>query len=155
MALREGLAANGLVSDSAPLSVLLQAMLDLAPRIRFMRDPTRGGLAAVLNELCAGQNYGAFLEENKLPFNKSALALAEMLGIDPLQVASEGRLIAVCERAAGEEILSRWRKTAEGKNAVCLGEIRAASPGRVVLETVSGGRRLVDLPLGELLPRIC
>ncbi len=155
MAAREGMASgDGLLSDTAPVQPLVEALGDLAPAIKFMRDPTRGGVSAVLNELCAGHKFGVTLREVGLPFNPAAGALAEMLGLDLMQVASEGRLVAVCAASAAETILSRWRKLPEGRGAVCVGEI-SSEAGWVILETVSGGRRLVDLPLGELLPRIC
>lgn len=146
---------NGPLSDSAPVHRLVLAIQDLAPSIRFMRDPTRGGLAALTNEMVEDRSFGVLLKETSLPFSPGARAVAELLGLDPLQVASEGRMVLVCEAGASEAILNIWRGLPEGRGAVKIGEVTAASSGRVVLETVTGGRRLVDVPHGELLPRIC
>jgi hydrogenase expression/formation protein HypE len=98
--------------------------------------------------------FGLLLKETLLPFSPGARAVAELLGIDPLQVASEGRLVLVCDPAATESILALWRAMPEGRGAVRIGEVTGPA-GRVVMETVTGGRRLVDVPRGELLPRIC
>jgi hydrogenase expression/formation protein HypE len=145
---------NGPLSDSAPVHRLVMALQALAPSIRFMRDPTRGGLAAVTNEMVEERPFGLLLKETLLPFSPGARAVAELLGIDPLQVASEGRLVLVCDPAATESILALWRAMPEGRGAVRIGEVTGPA-GRVVMETVTGGRRLVDVPRGELLPRIC
>jgi hydrogenase expression/formation protein HypE len=145
---------NGPLSDSAPVHRLVMAIQPLASAVRFMRDPTRGGLAAVANEIVEERPFGMLLRETQLPFSPGARAVAELLGLDPLQVASEGRLVMVCAPEASESILTTWRGLPEGRGAVRVGEV-AGPAGRVVLETVTGGRRLVDVPRGELLPRIC
>ena len=145
---------NGPISDTAPVAPLVLALADLASQIRFMRDPTRGGAAAVLNELVHGQSFGVELEEALVPCSAPAKAFAEMIGIDLLQVACEGRVIAVCAPHAAEQALARWRALPEGAGSARIGRITDRS-GRVTLHSVSGGRRFIDLPLGELLPRIC
>jgi hydrogenase expression/formation protein HypE len=132
----------------------VQAVQAQAPRIRFMRDPTRGGLAAVLNEMVEGRPIGLLLRETQVPFSAGARAVAELLGLDLFQSASEGRLALVCEAGAAEAILAAWRALPEGSGAARIG-MATEQAGRVVLETVTGGRRLVDVPRGELLPRIC
>jgi hydrogenase expression/formation protein HypE len=110
--------------------------------------------AAVLNEIVDGREIGILLKERDLPLAPATRAVAEMLGIDPLHAASEGRLILFCAREVAPEILKRWQALPEGEGAVCLGTV-TRDKGRVVMETVTGGRRLVDVPRGELLPRIC
>jgi len=155
LAAREGIRiTHGVTSDTGPVHRLVQGVREWAPHIRFMRDPTRGGLASVLNEVVEGQATGILLRETDLPFSAGAKAAAEMLGVDLLQVASEGRMILVCAPPVSEAILKVWRGMPEGRGAVKIGEV-TATKGRVILETITGGRRLVDVPRGELLPRIC
>ncbi|MCK9524015.1 MAG: hydrogenase expression/formation protein HypE [Proteobacteria bacterium] len=155
LAARESLPkSDALQSDAAPVHRLVQAIAHLAPHVRFMRDPTRGGAAATLNEIVADQPVGIELVQGQLPFHRAALSLAEMLGIDLLHVASEGRMLLVCAPEAADEILATWRRMPEGAGAACIGEV-INDPGRVLLRTDFGGRRVVDVPMGELLPRIC
>jgi hydrogenase expression/formation protein HypE len=155
MAAREGIAiAGGPVSDTAPVHRLVRALGDLSPAVRFMRDPTRGGAAAVLNEMVGGRAVGIELEETALPFSPGARAVAEALGIDLLHVASEGRVLLACAPEVAAGILERWRARPEGRGATRLGRVTTEA-GRVVMRTAVGGRRLVDVPQGELLPRIC
>jgi hydrogenase expression/formation protein HypE len=156
MAVRKGIAIHGApASDTAPVHNLVRAIGECAPQVRFMRDPTRGGLAAVLSEVVAGQAFGLEVDEANLPFSPGARAVAELLGLDLLHVASEGRMIAICAPEAAPEILSKWRALPEGAGAVDIGRAGEHDKGRVVLATTIGGRRLVGLPSGELLPRIC
>jgi hydrogenase expression/formation protein HypE len=155
MAVREGIRVSGdLVSDSAPVHRLVQALLPWAAHVRFMRDPTRGGAAATLNEIAEGRSIGIALREADIPFSKGARGLAEMLGFDLLHVASEGRLICICAGTVADDVLSAWRALPEGGGAARTGTVNREA-GRVTLETVTGGRRIVDVPQGELLPRIC
>jgi len=145
---------NGPVSDTAPVHRLVQAAQEWAPAVRFMRDPTRGGAATVLNEMAEGRKIDIVLREQDMPYSIGTRAVSEMLGLDPLHVASEGRIILVCERTVADKVLARWQTMPEGRGAARIGAV-AAGKGRVILETVAGGRRLVDVPRGELLPRIC
>lgn len=145
---------GGPESDSAPVHTLVKAALPHAGDVRFMRDPTRGGAAAVLNELVENRSFGITLHEDRVPFSRGAHGVCEMLGLDPLHVASEGRLIAVCGPDVADDILAAWRADPYGADSACIGEVTAES-GRVVMQTITGGKRLVDLPRGELLPRIC
>jgi len=156
MAARAGMdVGGGLASDTGPVHGLVLAIRDLAPKVRFMRDPTRGGAASTLNEMLGGRrDVGVSLRERDLPFSGGARAVAEVLGVDLLHVASEGRVILVCAPEAASEVLARWRQTPEGRGAKAIGSV-TRDRGRVVLETAIGGRRLVDVPQGELLPRIC
>lgn len=145
---------RGVTSDTGPVHRLVEAVQDYAAEVKFMRDPTRGGLAAVLNEVVEGQEVGIRLHETALPYSVGAKAAAEMLGVDLLQVASEGRLVLICSASVSGEILKLWQAFPEGKGAVRIGEVMETKR-RVILETLMGGRRLVDVPRGELLPRIC
>jgi hydrogenase expression/formation protein HypE len=156
MAARAGMDPGaGLRSDTGPVHELVLAIADLAAEVRFMRDPTRGGAAATLNEMLGGRSdVGIRLRERELPFSAGARAMAEVLGVDLLHVASEGRVLLVCAPAAADEVLARWHRQREGSGARAIGGV-VPDPGRVVLETAIGGSRLVDQPQGELLPRIC
>lgn len=146
--------SEGPRSDTGPVHRLVEAAASLGGAVRFMRDPTRGGLAAVLDEAVSGRAVGALLREARLPFAGATRSLAELLGVDLLQVACEGRVLAVCALEAHDALLQAWRALPEGQGAAEIGEI-TGDAGRVVLETAIGGRRLVDVPRGELLPRIC
>ncbi len=155
MASRENIhIQNGPQSDSAPVHRLVQAVGARATDVRFMRDPTRGGLASVLNEMVEDSDVGISLNEADIPLSTGARAVSELLGLDPLHVASEGRLLMVCSASAAETILASWQALPEGCGARDIGTITTEA-GRVVLKTLMGGHRLVDVPRGELLPRIC
>lgn len=155
LAAREGIRITpGVTSDTGPVHRLVEAVRGLATGVKFMRDPTRGGLAAVLNEVVEGRVQGMLVRETALPYSAAAKAAAEMLGLDLLQVASEGRLVMICSASVSGKVLDAWRALPEGAGAVRIGEVTEGR-GRVILETITGGRRLVDVPRGELLPRIC
>jgi hydrogenase expression/formation protein HypE len=146
--------ANGPASDTGPVHRLVLAAQKHANEIRFMRDPTRGGLSAVLNEAVEGRAVGITLREQDVPLSSGARAVAELLGLDPLHVASEGRVVLICAPSVADAVLQAWRTMAEGRGAARIGAVTRAA-GRVVMETATGGQRLVDVPRGELLPRIC
>ena len=145
---------NGPSSDSAPVHRLVAALAPVAPQVRFLRDPTRGGVAAVTNEIVEGRPIGIRLREEALPFAPGTRAAAELLGLDLLDVACEGRVLAVVAADAADAALAAWRALPEGAQAVRIGEVDAHR-GQVTLETLMGGHRLVDVPQGEVLPRIC
>ena len=160
MASRHGMdVSRGPVSDTAPVHRLVQSMLPYAASIRFMRDPTRGGLAAVLNEIVEDLPVEILVEEAAVPLSPGVRSLSELLGLDPFHVASEGRMLAICAPAAAPAVLEAWKTLPEGKDAAMIGSVKAVpsgrGAGRVVLHTVTGGSRLIDVPRGELLPRIC
>jgi hydrogenase expression/formation protein HypE len=156
MAAREGMDRfHAPVSDSRPVHRLVMALMALAPGIRFMRDPTRGGLATVLNEMITGQNVGILIRARALPFSPATAALAELMGLDLLHVASEGCLALVCAPEVAEAILAIWHTLPEGQQAREIGVVTPDQAGRVILESAIGGLRVVDVPSGELLPRIC
>jgi hydrogenase expression/formation protein HypE len=155
LAARQGIdITGGPVSDSAPVHRLVEAAAAFASGVRFMRDPTRGGVAAVLNEVVEQRPFGILLRESDLPFAIGTQSAAELLGLDLLNVACEGRLLLVCDGSARDGILAAWHAMPEGQRACCIGEVNDRA-GMVLLDTVMGGRRLVDLPQGEVLPRIC
>jgi hydrogenase expression/formation protein HypE len=153
---REGISfSTKLKSDCAPLADLVAEMLKVSKNIRCLRDPTRGGLATTLNELAEQSKVGIRIEEAKIPVREEVLGACEMLGLDPLYIANEGKLIAIVAREDAEKVLKAMKKHRYGKNAVIIGEVIAGHPGRVVMKTMLGSSRIVDMLVGDLLPRIC
>jgi hydrogenase expression/formation protein HypE len=153
---REGLSfATELKSDCAPLGGLVAEMITASPDIRCLRDPTRGGLATSLNELARQSKVSIRIEEEKIPVREEVLAACEMLGFDPLYVANEGKLVAIVPPEDADKVLKAMRKHKYGKDAAIIGEVMAEHPGRVVMKTVLGASRIVDMLVGDLLPRIC
>ena len=156
ISVREGLEFETVIeSDSAPLNGLVEMMLNACHEIRCLRDATRGGLAAVLNELAGASNVGIAFDEGRVPVRPQVQAACEMLGFDPLYVANEGKLVAVVPENESEKILAVMRAHPYGQEAAQIGRITSDHPGLVVARTGIGGTRVVDLPAGELLPRIC
>jgi len=155
LAARKGIdIAHGPSSDTASVHRLVSTVRTCAPQIHFMRDPTRGGSAAVLNEIVEGRPVTARLREERIPVSPGTRAVLEMLGLEVLHMASEGRVILVCHADAAESVLAAWSELPEGAGAAVIGEM-IPGDGRVIMETLAGGDRLVDMPRGELLPRIC
>jgi len=156
MSVREGIEFETVLeSDSASLAVLTRVMLDACPSIRCMRDPTRGGVSSALNELADASAVGVRLVESKLPVRAEVKAACEMLGLDPLYVANEGKLIAVVPAADADRLLAVMRAHPRGKNAALIGEVVNQHAGMVVMKSLVGGERVVTLLAGEQLPRIC
>jgi hydrogenase expression/formation protein HypE len=145
---------RGPVSDCAPVHRLTEAASEYADSVKFMRDPTRGGIAAVLNEIVQGTKHGIILEENAVPVSEKSRAVSDILGLEPLISPCEGRIILIADPSVSEKILDRWRKMPEGAEARGIGRVND-DPGRVSLRTLTGAERIVDVPSGELLPRIC
>ncbi len=153
---REGLEfGTELESDCAPLNRLVEKMLGICPQIHCMRDPTRGGLAVTLNELAGQSGVGIHLRQKDIPVREEVEAACEMLGFDPLYVANEGKLVAFCPSQYADKIVETMRRTRYGENAAVIGEVVSRGPGKVVLETSIGGSRIVDMLVGDMLPRIC
>lgn len=153
---REGLAfSTALQSDCAPLNRLVAAMLEASPRLHCLRDPTRGGLASTLNELAGQSGVGIWVEEARLPLKEEVRGACELLGLDPLYLASEGKLVAVVAAPEAEEVLRRMRLDPLGREAAIIGEVRREPPGKVILQTSLGSTRMLHRPAGEILPRIC
>jgi hydrogenase expression/formation protein HypE len=155
MSVREGLTfQTEILSDTAPLSGLVKIMMNEG-EIHCLRDVTRGGLAAVLNELAIASNIGFEFDEKQVPIRQEVEAACEMLGLDPLYVANEGKLVAILPEKSAEKILIAMRSAEYGKDAAIIGRVVKEHPGMVISHTSIGGRRIVDVPAGELLPRIC
>jgi hydrogenase expression/formation protein HypE len=142
-------------SDSAPVHELTAALLELGDAVRWMRDPTRGGLATALNELVAEAGLSVRLDEEALPVRPAVRAACEILGIDPLYVANEGKLIAVVAPEAAEAALGLLREHELGREAAVVGTVEEAPDPLVLLDTTLGGSRIVDMLVGDPLPRIC
>jgi hydrogenase expression/formation protein HypE len=156
MSVREGLEFETVLeSDTAPLADLTRVMLAACPSVRCMRDPTRGGLASALNELAAASKVGVKLTEATIPLRPEVRAACELLGLDPLYVACEGRLIVVVPPAAADRLLAVMREHPLGRGAAVIGEVVADHPGTVTIRTPIGGERVVPLLAGDQLPRIC
>ena len=156
MSVREGLNFETQIkSDTAPLHGLVAAMLENTKDIHCLRDATRGGLAAVLNELAQSSNVGVEFDEPKVPVRQEVMAACEMLGLDPLFIANEGKLVALLPEQYAESTLEVMRAHPFGKDATIIGRVVERHPGLVLAKTSIGGSRVVDLPAGELLPRIC
>jgi hydrogenase expression/formation protein HypE len=156
MSVREGLGFESEIrSDTAPLNGLVTEMLAASKEIHCLRDATRGGLSAVLNELAAASNVGIEIEEGAVPIRPAVSAACDMLGLDPFYIANEGKLVAFVPEAQAQNILAVMKNNEYGKEAAIIGRVTAEHPGLVVARTTIGGSRVVDLPAGELLPRIC
>jgi hydrogenase expression/formation protein HypE len=144
-----------LVSDTAPVHELAAALLELGDGLRWMRDPTRGGLATALNELAGETGLAVRLDEDALPVRPAVAGACEILGIDPLYVANEGKLAAVVAAEAADAALTALRAHSLGEDAAVVGEVVDEPEGLVLLETSLGGTRIVDMLVGDPLPRIC
>ncbi len=156
MSMREGLSFDApIASDTAPLHGLVVAMLEACPDIRLLRDPTRGGVATSLNEIAVAAHVGIEIDESAIPVEPTVAAACEILGLDPMLVANEGKLLAVVPAATADALLAVMRAHEHGASAVAVGSVVADHPRRVVMRTALGGTRVVPMPIGEQLPRIC
>lgn len=156
MALRENLSfQTSIESDTAALHDLVARMIAQTPNIHVLRDPTRGGVATTLNEIALQSSVGMMLYENKLPIREQVQAACEFLGLDPLYIANEGKLVAICAAEDAESLLSVMRTHPLGNNAAIIGEVIEDTHCFVQMQTRFGGRRVVDWLNGEQLPRIC
>jgi hydrogenase expression/formation protein HypE len=153
MSMRENFKTD-IKSDCAPLWELIKGMLTIGG-IKFMRDPTRGGVAAVLCEIAERCDFGIQIKEEALPVHENVSSFSEILGLDPLYIANEGKVIAVVENDKASSILSKMKKHPLGKESAIIGEITKENIGKVVLETIIGGTRIIDRLVGDQLPRIC
>jgi len=157
MSQREGLEFESAIeSDTVNLNFLVLKLLDaFGDKIHFLRDPTRGGLASVLSEIAVDASLGIELNEEDLPIEKQVSAACEMLGLDPLYVANEGLFAVFVDAEIEKEVLSLMRNETEGKMSATVGEVTSAHPGKVILHSSIGGKRIVSPLIGEQLPRIC
>jgi hydrogenase expression/formation protein HypE len=154
---REGINFDsGISTDSAPLNHMVRTTIsEFKEDIHFIRDATRGGVAAVLNEICKYSNLGIVIEQDLLPILPEVQNLCEILGLDPLYVANEGVAVFFVNSSVAEEVLSTIRKTKYGLNAKIVGEVTDTNPNKVIMKSGIGGTRVVHMPLAEQLPRIC
>lgn len=156
MSVREGIEFETVLeSDSAPLTSLVSAMLEACPEIHCMRDPTRGGVSGTLNELADASRVGVVLDEPAIPLRREVRAACEMLGLDALYVANEGKLIASVPAQHAQRVLSAMRSHPLGRDAAIIGRVVSDHPGMVVMKSLVGGERVVSMLAGEQLPRIC
>jgi len=156
LSVRENLSfGTTLQSDTAALHGLVAAMIDAVPDIHVLRDPTRGGLGATLNEIARQSGVGMVLHEAAIPVRAEVRAACEFLGLDPLYAANEGKLVAICPRQDADALLAAMRAHPLGRDAALVGEVVADEHRFVQMETAFGGRRIVDWLTGEQLPRIC
>jgi hydrogenase expression/formation protein HypE len=146
---------TGIESDCAPLGGLVEAMLAVTSDLHVLRDPTRGGLAASLNEIAVASGCGVVVQERAVPVPPPVAGACAMLGLDPMYVANEGKLVAFVPREHADAVLASMKAHHLGADAAVIGEVVAEHPGMVVARTGLGGTRVVDLPMGEQLPRIC
>lgn len=156
MSVREGLEFEvEITSDTQSLVGLVAAITAVEPDVRVLRDPTRGGLSSALNEIAQASRVGMVLDEPAIPIPDPVRAACEFLGLDPLHVANEGKLVAIVPAASADAVLAAMRATPEGALAARIGEVVADHPGMVTMRTIIGSERIVDMLVGEQLPRIC
>ena len=156
MSVREGLDFEvEIASDTQPLNALVAAIVAVCPEIHVLRDPTRGGLASALNEIAAASGVGIELREETIPIPGPVHAACEMLGLDPLHVANEGKLVAIVPAASAAAVVAAMRAVSEGTEAGEIGVVTADHPAMVTMRTIVGSQRIVDMLVGEQLPRIC
>jgi hydrogenase expression/formation protein HypE len=146
---------SSIMSDTAPLNHMVNKMLSKSRDIHVLRDPTRGGVGTILNEIARSSKAGMVIYEDRIPLNSQVEALCELMGFDPLYIANEGKLVAIVGKRHVEEILSAMKEDRYGKDAIIIGEVVAENPGSVLMKTKIGGTRIVDMLTGEPLPRIC
>ena len=153
---RQGLELrSAIVSDSAPLNALVRRILHTCPQTHILRDPTRGGVATALNEIAAQSGVGIQLFEDALPISKPAAAVSEILGIDPLYVANEGKCLVFVAKKNAKAVLRTMKEHSFGKSSAIIGEVTDQNIGKVLLKTKIGGTRILPVLTGEQLPRIC
>jgi hydrogenase expression/formation protein HypE len=156
LAAREGLpVGSGLKSDAAPLLPLCRELFCLGAELKFLRDATRGGVAAVLNEMAQNAQWGILADETAFPIEPDVRAAAEILGLSPLEIANEGVMVAAVSEPAAEKALALLRSHELGRRASVVGIVTRERPAAIMLSTRIGGRRILDFPRGLLLPRIC
>ncbi len=156
MSQREGLEfETPLTSDAAPLNGLVRALLAACPEVHTLRDPTRGGLATTLNEIAGQSRVEIIIDEPAVPVRPAVCGLCELLGLDPFYVANEGKLVAIVPASYAQAALAALRGHPLGREAAIIGHVQAGRPGRVALRNALGTHRMLDMMVGELLPRIC
>lgn len=153
---REGLHFDSTVrSDTAPLNNMVQNILERTKAVHVLRDPTRGGVGTALNEIALQSDVGMVIMEEHLPMDRETAGICELLGFDPLYVANEGKMLCIAPSDQADVVLAAMHEEDNGRRACVIGQVTAEHPGRVVMKTRVGGRRIVDMLAGEQLPRIC
>ena len=156
MSVREGLEFETIIeSDTAALNGMVASLLRFAPHVHVLRDPTRGGLATSLNEIAGQSNVGILIEERSLPVLQDVQSACELLGMDPMYVANEGKLVAIVDPSVAEAVLAAMREHPHGRNAAIIGRVTEQHKGILAAKTPIGGTRIIPLQIGEQLPRIC
>jgi hydrogenase expression/formation protein HypE len=146
---------TSLLSDCASLNTFIRTILEKSSQVKFMRDPTRGGVATVLNELVRKKAFGIEIDESSIPVSEGVRSMCEILGYDPLFIANEGKVVLVAGEKESTKILKVMKEDKLGKMSRIIGEIVDDHHGKVVLKTMTGGKRIVDIMTGDQLPRIC
>ncbi len=156
MSVREGLEFESTIeSDSAPLHGLVASILDACPEVHVLRDPTRGGLAASLNEIAQSSDCGIEIEDPCIPIKPTVQSACELLGLDPLLVANEGKLVCLVPGESAQPVLAAMQSHPIGRDAAIIGKVVSQRPGMVIARTAIGATRVITVPIGEQLPRIC
>lgn len=156
MSQREGIGfETSVTSDVAPLNHMIQRLLESVSGIHVLRDPTRGGLAAALNDIAEASNVAIRIREADIPIRDEVRGACSLLGLDPLTAANEGKAVIICTPESVDHVLAVLRDSPNGKDAQLIGSVESDPGGRVLMDTLLGGERIVDKPLGEDLPRIC
>jgi len=156
MASRESISIGSQIqSDTAFLYPMCRSLFDMGADLRFLRDATRGGIAAILNEICADNNFGIDIYESHIPILPDVQAVSDILGLNPIEIANEGVLIVIVAEDSVSEAIDMIKQHIAGRKAAAIGKITKTYPGKVILETEVGGKRILDYPRGLLLPRIC
>ena len=155
MLARSGMMQGELSSDCAALNGLCKVILETGAGVRVLRDPTRGGVATTLNEFIEDSTLGIVIDEDKIPIRPQVRSACGMLGLEPLYCANEGKLLAVVDASDADKVLKAMRETEEGRDAALIGRVSAEYPGRLVMQTAFGGKRILQKLTGAQLPRIC
>ncbi len=142
-------------SDCASLNGMIKTLLETCQHVKFMRDATRGGLASVLSEICENRKWGMEIDEENIPVAQGTLGLCEILGFDPVYVANEGKVVLVIDKTEAGKALDFLKKDPLGREAAVIGEVTGDHPGKTIMKTMVGGKRILDMLAGEQLPRIC
>lgn len=156
MSVREGLEFETVIeSDTAALHTMVASLLEFAPNIHVLRDPTRGGLGSTLNEIAGKSQVGIMIDERSLPVTPDVQSACDLLGMDPIYVPNEGKLVAIVDPSVADEVLTTMKQHEHGQRAARIGTITASHAGMLVAKTAMGGTRMIPLQIGEQIPRIC
>jgi hydrogenase expression/formation protein HypE len=147
--------SSDIVSDSAPLNGLVSNILSACRHIHCMRDATRGGLGGILAEIAGQSQNSIVIDENAIPLRDDVRGICEILGFDPLYLANEGKMVVFCPQEDAAAVLDVMKRHEYGRNSAVIGSVKEKGAGRLVMRTVIGGERVLDIPSGELVPRIC